>query len=402
MAISSSVANAINSLTAALTMRNVFWASWPRRVPLSETELVVRALQESCQPASLSLAEWDLLIRQGRRANLLGRLAIGLSRANTLLAVPAQPRMHLISAAKMAERQNLAIRWEVSCIAEALASAGVDLILLKGAAYVMAGLPTAEGRTFSDVDILVPKEQIEEAESALMIHGWQGAHHDAYDQRYYRQWMHEIPPMLHVRRGTTIDVHHTILPETARVKVNTAALFEDPLPVAGFSNVHVLKPIDMVLHSATHLFHEGELDNGLRDLFDLDSLFRHFGDDASFWTGLLPRAEVLGLHRPLYYAIVFARQMLDTPVPPTVIAALPGIAPGPAVRWLMHFCYARALRPNHASCHVRGAWLARKALYIRAHWLRMPFFLLVRHLTHKALLRPPKDERAPAPERQGL
>lgn len=368
---------------------------------MSENGLLIRAVQVPGRLATLSLTEWDLLIRQARRANLLARLAAGIFRARAWADVPPAPAAHLSSAAKMAERQNQAIRWEVACIAEALASAGVDLILLKGAAYVMAGLPTAEGRTFSDVDILVPKRQIEAAESALMIHGWQGGHHDAYDQRYYRQWMHEIPPMLHLRRGTTIDVHHTILPETARVKVNTAALFEAPLPVAGYSNVYVLKPVDMLLHSATHLFHEGELDNGLRDLFDLDSLMRHFGDDASFWEALLPRAQALGLQRPLYYAIASVRQLLDTPVPASVIEALPGMAPGPLVRRLMHFCYTRALRPNHASCHVPGTWLARKALYIRSHWLRMPFFLLVRHLSHKALVRAPKDEREPAPERQG-
>lgn len=374
--------------------------NWPGRLRMAEDDLIVRVLQGRCAPGSLSLPEWDLLIRQGRRANLLGLLARRLGDAGRLVDVPAPPRAHLLSALKMAERQKLAIRWEVSCIATALASVGVDLILLKGAAYVMAGLPTAEGRTFSDVDILVPKARIDETESALMIHGWQGGHHDAYDQRYYRQWMHEIPPMLHVRRGTTIDVHHTILPETARVKVNTPALFEAPLAVAGFGNVFVLNPVDMVLHSATHLFHEGELDNGLRDLFDLDSLFRHFGSDESFWAGLLPRAQVLGLQRPLYYAISFTRQVLATPFPETVIERLPEIAPGALVRGLMRFCYARALRPAHASCHRRGTWLARKALYIRAHWLRMPFFLLLRHLAHKALLRPAPAKSEEAAGRQ--
>ena len=41
-------------------------------------------------------------------------------------------------------------------------------------------------------------------------------HHSAYDQRYYREWMHELPPLLHVRRQTALDVHHAIAPETAR------------------------------------------------------------------------------------------------------------------------------------------------------------------------------------------
>lgn len=366
---------------------------------MQQADLVILALHDPRMVASLDLAQWDLLIRQGRRANLLGKLAFRLLPESGAL-IPQSPQAHLGSALKMADRQDLAIRWEVACISEALRGCGVNAILLKGAAYVMAGLPTSRGRTFSDVDILVPKERICAVESALMIHGWQGSHHDEYDQRYYREWMHEIPPMLHVRRGATIDVHHTILPETARIKVNTSALLEDPQPVAGFDNVFVLKPVDMVLHSATHLFHEGELDNGLRDLFDLDSMFRHFGNNDNFWNELLPRARELGLERPLFYAVIFSRKTLDTPLPEFFVKDIESISPPPLVEWLMRVCYTRILRPNHASCHNRGNWLARKALYIRSHWIRMPTLMLARHLAHKAMIRPRKYEAELSVERQ--
>ncbi len=89
--------------------------------------------------------------------------------------------------------------------------------MLKGAAYLVADLPSSAGRLFSDVDILVPKPRLPEVESHLTMHGWMTTHHSGYDQRYYRERMHELPPMEHVHRGTTIDVHHTILPETRGV-----------------------------------------------------------------------------------------------------------------------------------------------------------------------------------------
>lgn len=337
---------------------------------------------------SLSEMDWDLLIRQGRRANLLARLAYRLIQNGHLEKVPRSPRLHLISALRMVERQDVAMRWEVDCIRKALANVGVKITLLKGAAYVMAGLPAAKGRTFSDIDIIVPKERIADVESALMLHGWQGTHHDEYDQRYYRRWMHEIPPMRHVRRGTSIDVHHAILPETARIKVNTSALLEGVVALPGHANLYVLKPEDMLLHSATHLFHEGALENGLRDLFDLDSLMRHFGDDPAFWSALVPRATELGLIRPLYYAIRYTTTMLDTPVPQAVINAAEIGKPPFGIAGLMDACYLRALRPAHDSCNTRGTGMARFALYIRSHWMRMPFPLLACHLARKAFLRP--------------
>jgi hypothetical protein len=142
---------------------------------------------------------------------------------------------------------------------------------------VAAGLPAAAGRLFSDIDILVPKARLDEVESQLMAHGWVSTHHDAYDQRYYREWMHELPPMQHLRRATVIDVHHAILPQTAAVRPDPARLRAGARAIPGAPGLYVLAPCDMVLHSATHLFSEGEYDHGLRDLFDLHRLLCHFG-----------------------------------------------------------------------------------------------------------------------------
>ena len=359
-------------------------------------DLVVEALLRPESTVTLRALQWDLLVRQARSANLLARLAWVLTDQGHIDTVPQAPRQHLESALQLATRQDIALRWEVECICNALSDSQTRPTLLKGAAYVMAGLAVARGRTFSDVDILVPKSNLGETESGLRIHGWQSAHHDAYDQRYYRQWMHELPPMRHIRRGTTIDVHHTILPETARVKVNTAALFEAVIAVAGHEKLHVLQPADMLLHSATHLFHEGDFEKGLRDLFDLDALLREFGATEGFWAQLVPRAAVLGLTRPLYYAVRFTTLVLGTPVPAAVIEAANAGKPVAPLAWLMDVCYLRALRPVHRSATTAGTWPARFALYVRSHWIRMPMHLLAYHLGRKAFLRSksPDDDRS--------
>lgn len=351
-------------------------------------DLIVRALQEPQSLRTLSALEWDLLIRQGRRAHLLARLAHNLEQEGLIETVPVAPRNHLNSALQMARRQEIALRWEVACIRNALLSAGVKTILLKGAAYVMAELEVAHGRTFSDVDILVPKDRLGRCESELMMHGWQGADHDAYNQRYYRRWMHEIPPMRHVRRGTTIDVHHAILPETARLKINTTALLETVRALPGHPQLYVLQPTDMLLHSATHLFHEGDFEKGLRDLLDLDSLLRQLGGLDGFWTQLVPRAITLGLTRPLHYALRYTTLILSTPVPEHVMLSAQIGKPPALAAWLMDACYLRVFHPVHPSTTSPGTWVARWALYVRSHWIKMPFHLLAYHLGRKAFVRP--------------
>ena len=222
-----------------------------------------------------------------------------------------------------------------------------------------------------------------------MLSGWISTQHNAYDQRYYRTWMHELPPMTHVTRQTVLDVHHTILPETARLHPDAQKLIEAALPIAGCDGLQVLAPADMLLHSATHLFHEGEFDKGLRDLSDLDALLRHFSQQQTdFWETLLARAVVLNLTRPLYYALRYSTRVLNTPVPPNLLQAARLHAPGWLLLRVMDAVFFRAFRPRHASC---DDWLTRPALwllFVRSHWLKMPLLLLLRHLLHKALISP--------------
>ena len=349
-------------------------------------DLVSKVFRNAYAIGNFSLADWDTLVRQGRRAGLLARLRSFLEQNGLLNTVPAEARTHLDAAATLADKQQIAVRWEIEKIAEALAELAFPLIILKGGAYVVAGLPAATGRLFSDIDILVPRDLLGQVEAALMLAGWHPSRLSAYDERYYRRWMHEIPPMEHVKRATVIDVHHAILPDTARYHPDTAKLRNRAVPVDGMQNIHVLAPEDMLLHSATHLFHDGELPHGLRDMTDLDLLFRHFSSLPDFWARLQARAAELELTRPLFYAVRYAEHFLATPFPKDFSQAIQFTAPGPATLTLMDAIFTRALSPDHRSCADAFTPLARKAAYIRAHWLRMPPHLLFPHLCHKAFI----------------
>src|SRR5258706_9448987 len=147
--------------------------------------------------------------------------------------------------------------------------------------------------------------------------------------------MHELPPMRHIIRQTVIDVHHAILPETARLKPDSAKLRAAAVPLEGKQGLFVFSPADMVLHSATHLFHDGELENGLRDLFDLDSLLREFSQRVGFWELLIARSAELYLKRPLYYALRYTSLILGTPVPLQVLQTAEPGKPVPPIDQVM-------------------------------------------------------------------
>jgi hypothetical protein len=127
------------------------------------------------------------------------------------------------------------------------------------------------------------------------------------------------------------------------------------------------------------------LSHGLRDLSDLDLLLRQFGSDVDFWRRLVDRAREMDLARPLYYGLRSTRLILGTPVPEAALAGAQSAAPTGPVATLMDGLWWRALRSQHATAAPRFTGVALFLLYVRAHWLRMPPLLLMRHLTVKAL-----------------
>lgn len=362
---------------------------------LPSIKLLIAALNEPATLTGLSLPHWDLLIRQARSADMLARIAAQCQAAGLLAQIPEQPRRHLESAANLALRQHRELRWEVKLIKEAMARTGVPVVLLKGAAYALGGRTAARGRMMSDVDVLVPHTSLPDVESALMMRGWVSAAKTDYDQRYYRTWMHELPPMRHIHRGTVIDVHHAIVPISSRSYPSSDSLLSAALPIQCDSQLKSLAPQDMLLHSATHLFHEGELEQGFRGVVDIDSLLREFGEQDGFWHGLVARAVELQLVRPLFYGLRYATLLLGTPVPAAVVTEIshaPGAPSSGLFLKLMDALFLRALRPTHSSTSDRWTPLARWLLYLRGHWLRMPPWLLIRHLTRKMLLSFKKQE----------
>lgn len=324
-------------------------------------------------------------ISQGRVSRLLASLASELERLELLETLDAQVRRHLESALRVHEKQQRDLTYDCESIRTALATVNLPTVLLKGAAYMQSGLPVGAGRLITDIDIIVPREHVARAEQALNAHGWETAQLDPYNERYYRQWSHETPALINRRRGTTLDLHHNILPPTARPNVNAALLFQRLREVR--PGVFTLSFQDMLIHSATHLFHEGEFHHGLRDLWDIDRMLRDFpGRDDTFWAELVTRARELELQDSVFHALVYAERVFDTPIPPDVMAAAG--TTGRKLRGpLMDFLFMRAFRPAQPDCQLGFTGLALNLLFIRSHYLRMPPYLLIPHLVRKAMMR---------------
>lgn len=353
----------------------------------AEQPLLLRMLADPQAMATLPLRDWDALLREARVTRMLSRLAVMTDDTGVTDALPQQVRRHLVAARVMADRNDVLVRWEVRQIAKALRQVDTPIVLLKGAAYLHANLATSRGRIYGDTDILVKHDELDAVERALREHGWEVNEDNPYDEAYFRKWLHELPPMRHNERKTSIDVHHTIIPRTDTLRVDPQMLLDEAVPVPSEAleqfgeRVQTLSPRDMALHSATHLFRNGDFTTGLRDLADLDSLLRQFGgsnkpsdhlDAASdddrivrFWSPLCERAIELDLTLPLFCGVRFTRHFFDTPVPASILERIDDFAPGELKLSIVDKLVRRAVLPR--SIHRvdrKQAW----AIAALAYW----------------------------------
>ena len=328
--------------------------------------LLIDALRVPETVTRLEAKGWTALLAAARAEQLIASLALRLADQPK----PPAAAAILADAVRAAEQGRVQALWEAEMARRALEPLGVTPILLTGTAFAAAGLSAGEGRFIGDLDILVPRDSLDAAEAALLAAGWEWVKDDPYDNHYYKTWMHELPPLIHHDRDRMIDVHHTILPPTARPTPDAAALIAESIALP--NGLRMLSPPDMIVHAAAHLFADGDLAGGLRNLWDIDRLLREFGVDPDFWPKLARHAKRHDLEKPVARALRLSAALYGTPV------------------------YGGDAKLRIADCLYRSRLLARDgwgrttrkltrlAFYVRSHWIRMPPLLLARHLWIKA------------------
>lgn len=265
------------------------------------------------------------------------------------------------------------LHFEMERVARALTGSGVKAVVLKGGAYVARDLAASRGRRVSDLDILVSPDQLDVTEKLLEAAGWATDEQtdNPYDQHYYREHMHELPPLRHKTRGTIVDVHHSLLPKTARYQVDVPAMTACAEPL-GHDGLWSFQMMDIFVHSAVHAFVDGQLDVPVRTLVELNLLFTDLSDKNR--TEIVERAKALGAKKAVGLALwavghVFAQRQAKEAAKRLV----PSYRHLPLKYALLSKAADNAFSP-----------IAKAFLYVRGHFLRMPLYLLVPHLVRKA------------------
>jgi len=222
----------------------------------------------------------------------------------------------------------------------------VEAIVLKGMALATQVYPVAALRQCGDIDVLVRKEDLLQAEEVLWALGYTTPGNGLPDEWFGQHRYHQS--YLKDEGRIRLEVHWDLAPQPNPFCLPLSELWARAQPFRiGGSEALVLEPTDMLLYLGLHaaylpnLFWEQDID--LRHLCDIAETIRLHPMD---WDQLVARARLYRVTKCLYVALCLSQRMLQARVPQDFLEALQPTDLDP--RWLAGL-EERVLKRRHGS-----------------------------------------------------
>ncbi len=216
---------------------------------------------------------------------------------------------------RLTHYRNRLLLHHVSAAMRALRSAGMDLLVLKGAAMLAQGYYDLGERPMTDFDVLVREARAMEAVEALQSLGWQPETKAIEKTIQYRH-----AAGFHNVMGLGLDLHWHVLAHRKAGQIdgefwNRAKASElDGLPV------QVLDSTDQLVHICVHGARYA-LVPSIRWVADCVALMRH-DEDRLDWDRLAGFASQYALSLPLSDTLAYLRNTFSLQIPVQTVQAL--------------------------------------------------------------------------------
>jgi len=271
------------------------------------------------RPGDSSFVDWDRVIAVALLENSITVLNDRVSTLpDSILPSSTRARIARLSLVWTFKLQLLEKRLAESV--GALATAGIDVVVMKGAALALTVYPKFTDRPMADLDLLVDSRKAEQAHQILQTSGWTVAS----IPRPADAWCdhHHLRPL--------VDTAGTCL----RLELHTAPLVSSsPYRLTGSDFVASARRIDLhgtpvfvpdahlhAVHAAIHFaYSHGFASGGLNVFRDVVMLRRN---GALSWDGFLEAAIRTRSESCCYWTLRLARALSGLSVPETVLGAL--------------------------------------------------------------------------------
>jgi hypothetical protein len=278
-------------------------------------------LGEGCDqpapPSRFQLWDWGKLVQTAADETVLSAMHDSLTRLGLIHELPADVANLFSTVKELNQERNQCMLSELKWIVGLFNNAGIEPIVLKGAAYILSGLyPNLSTRFLNDIDLLLPESDFPAAVAMLERQGY--CSHDAHPVA--AMIGHAYPPLSRPR-SLEIDLHRSLglrickpLLPSAEVRSNFVIQELDGVRLRIPSPDHLV--VHHIIHSQIHDFYPERIRPSLRTMYDMVLLQRRFGSHID-WSAIENRFRRNGQYAALalYLKRVELALGLTSPLP---------------------------------------------------------------------------------------
>ena len=188
---------------------------------------------------------------------------------------------------------------------------GIKVIVLKGAVLAATVYRERALRPMSDIDLLVRKEGLKDAETSVVEMGYVLGEHART-----KDWREEHDYHLHYTKKSSVpvEIHWHIARPNHRFSIDIDGLWERAqlTTIAGVEAL-TLSVEDLLLHLCQHM-HKHNLIGGIRPLCDIAHVVEHYNNTID-WMEFRTRSDQWGISPYVYLALYFAKEFLVAHIP---------------------------------------------------------------------------------------
>jgi hypothetical protein len=300
-----------------------------------------------------SRVPWKLLINIANDYFVTPGLWSGLKSKGLETLLDEEPFRYLHTLHAMNIERNTHLRHQLIEAVRALNTTGIKPLLLKGSGQLLQPVHNDIGnRIMSDLDILIPLEQIPDAIAALIHKGYREA-----DAEYATQKFHHLPPLIRPGDYGPIELHRRALHNEISHVLPTRKIWED-------ARSNTIDGVHFFLPSPTHsilicMIHSQKFNNQYdprqfnpRALQDLAAMTMRYSEEID-WSSIRCMMKDHGFNYLAGSHLLSAHRLMGMPLPS-------GMMPG----FLSRLLYIVSFGSMNRSIVER---LSRRVLKLSAH-----------------------------------
>lgn len=306
-------------------------------------------------PASGSVdpQDWQALASLARLQGLAPMLYWRLRADRIRWPIPENILQELHQDYNQTFSQNLKIFQALEQVLARLGQEQTFTIPLKGVFLTERVYQNLGLRPMSDIDLLLPRDQLSQAIQVLQQLGYQPPY--PLDLEQECRTRHALPTFsLPGQPGApAFDLHWTLTPPDSPFQISIQAIWERARPGLLMDQpVLELSPEDLLLHLSLHAAYMEYFCSGMRPFYDIACSTSLFKDQID-WSRLVDRARRWGAARSTWLALSLSVRFFQAPIPAAVLADLD---PNPENTVYLDWAVDQILEPAKLGGKLAAVW----------------------------------------------